>query len=294
MTSNNNPFNQEENQPLIGGSQQNQQIPPTNVENPGVLFGDRPKNFPRCRPTLHHNITTDFPEEKRTVIRRAYFGWYLHVFALFWNAVCLTAALAVGSVLGGFFIGLIAFLLGTLVSFYVYWCFYSAVRKQSGAYFVWWFILFAVQIGIEILYGIGIGSTGGGGFLMMIEAFSKNRIAIGVMCALNTGFFAGVTLYNLNLLRLGRNEYKSSGGNKAASKEIAQGAWNVAYDNRETIKQVAKDNKDVIKQVVVENKDTIISFAKDHKEDIARVAVDNKDTIWENREAIASVFDNQK
>lgn len=74
----------------------------------------------------------------------------------------------------------------------------------------------------------------------------------------------------------------------------AKDAFNVAYENKDAIKQFAKDNKDTIKQVVVENKDTIIQFAKDNKEDIARVAVENKDTIWENRDVLASVFEAPK
>ncbi len=51
------------------------------------------------------------------------------------------------------------------------------------------------------------------------------------------------------------------------------------------------DNKDTIKRVAVENKDAIIDFARENRETVARVAMDHKDTIWENRDVVASVFD---
>ena len=36
-----------------------------------------PKNWPRCRPIIYHDIRQDIPTpELQVVVRRAYWGWY--------------------------------------------------------------------------------------------------------------------------------------------------------------------------------------------------------------------------
>jgi len=74
------------------------------VNEQEFITGDRPKNFPPCRPCMRHNINVDIPERLRTMVRRGYFGWYFHIGLLAYNAICLTGALISGSsVLAGFF-----------------------------------------------------------------------------------------------------------------------------------------------------------------------------------------------
>lgn len=267
-----------------------------------LLLGERKKNFPRCYPVVHHNIALDIEPDKKAFVRKAYITWYVHAGALFWNFICLTGALVLGVTLTDFFYATAAFVLGVPISFYVYWFLYSAIRKNSASYFVLWFVCFTLQLIAEILYGIGV--FGGAGFLLMIKAFDDNT-GLGIMCVVS--FFSWILLgmWNGFFFVEARSYYSQLGGNRAASKEFSRGAVQVAYDNRDTIKQVAVDNKDTIKQVAYENKDVIIDFAKEHRQEIqqtaydnremvARVALENKDTIWENRDAVQEVFGNQK
>jgi len=240
---------------------------------------------------MHHNINNDIPPEKRQLVKRAYFGWFYHICCLAYNAICMTGALVVAETLAGFFYALIALLAGFFVSFFVYWLFYSALRKSSAAFFMLWFILFVIQIAADVWFAIGIVDYGSAGFILMTKAFSDGKVALGIMYAINVGIWAGLAIYSVVLFWHGRKEYSYLGGNRAATREFGKGAVNVAYENRETIKQFAVDNKDTIKQVVVENKDTIVEFAKEHRQEITQAVVDNKDTVWENREVIASVFD---
>jgi len=138
---------------------------------------------------------------------------------------------------------------------------------------------------------------------MMVYAFSDSRLVLGVLAAVSTCTWVGVFFFNLWIFYQARKEFKNLGGATAATKEFAKTSAQVAYENRGAVKQVIVENKDTIKKVVVENKDTIIDFAKEHKDDminfasenkemVARVAMENQDTIWENRDVVASVFDN--
>lgn len=56
-----------------------QQSQPSSYDNPPLVLPEvtgRPKNFPPCRPMVHHSIKTDIEPGKRMFIRKAYFGWY--------------------------------------------------------------------------------------------------------------------------------------------------------------------------------------------------------------------------
>eukprot|EP01114_Cavostelium_apophysatum_P001731 TRINITY_DN1150_c0_g1_i1.p1 TRINITY_DN1150_c0_g1~~TRINITY_DN1150_c0_g1_i1.p1 ORF type:complete len:291 (+),score=35.89 TRINITY_DN1150_c0_g1_i1:53-925(+) len=267
----------DESQPFLQGNQ--------------ALLGDRPKNWPRCRPIIHHRIHSDIVEEKRTMVRRAYFGWWMHSICLLWNFIAMCAALAIKEAnWGDFFISLAALILGTPVSFWVYWLFYSAVRKGSGANYTIWFCSFFLEIAFEILCAVGIPSTGAAGFILMVNAFKKPNVPIGILNAVSAAFWIGVVVYNIIIFNSGRRDYREVGGNKAAAREFGKAAVTVAYDNRDTIKQIAKDNKETIKRVAVENQDVIVDFAKENRGAIAKAVVNNKDVIYEHRDAVGTVF----
>jgi len=255
-----------------------------------AIYNERKNNFPPCKPMVYHDIQAEIPSEKRLLVKRAYFGWYVHAICLAFNFVCMFGALVKSAALIGFFISLVALLLGVPISFWVYWLFYSSLRKASPFYYCLWVCFFALQIGIEILYAIGIETTGGSGFMMMLTNFSKS-VVLGSMFAVCTFMWVAIAIYNIYFFNYARREYSAMGGNQAATREFGKVAVTAAYDNRDTLKQVAIDNKDTIKKVAVENKDTIIQFARDNRQEISRVAVENKDVIWENRDVVASVFD---
>jgi len=263
----------------------------------------RPKNFPPFKPCFHHNIKNDIEQDKRFVVQKTYFGWFFHCFCLLWNGVCMTALLAVNSAsVGSFFYALIALGAGVPLSFLIYWFFYSAIRKSSNGYMLLWFGCFAIQIGLEIIYAIGISSMGGAGFLEMAAEFKGGNLAVGVMLSLSFAAWVASALYSLWVLKLGRHEYQHLGGHRQAVRDVGRATAQVAYDNRETVKQVAYDNRETIKQVAYENKDTLVDFARQHRQEIqqvaydnrqtvARVAVENKDVIWDNRDTVSAVFD---
>eukprot|EP01119_Soliformovum_irregulare_P002541 TRINITY_DN12784_c0_g1_i1.p1 TRINITY_DN12784_c0_g1~~TRINITY_DN12784_c0_g1_i1.p1 ORF type:complete len:305 (+),score=78.73 TRINITY_DN12784_c0_g1_i1:132-1046(+) len=254
-------------------------------------IGEKKKNWPPCRPIIHHDISIDIAPSSRKFIRRAYVGWWFHSFALGWNAIALSGSLIMGEVVGGFFIGLAAFLVGVPASFIVYYVLYKALKQASAALFAMWFCLFGTQIILEIFFAIGSGGTGAAGIILMIETFNLSRMVLGIFIAISAVIWCLVALFNVLFIISARKEYSDMGGHKAAGKDFAKQSAQAAYDNRDAIKQVAIDNREVIVDFAKENKDVIIDFAKENREATGRLIMDNRDTIWENREVISEVFD---
>jgi len=268
----------------------------------GTDYDSRKPNFPPFRPCVHHNIEGEQPLQHRYFIKKAYFGWYYHSFALIYNFICIFGAVVKDEVsVGTFFIGLTILIAGVPVSFIVYWFLYSAVRKASAGLFLLWFIGFVIQICAEFIFGLGINGTGGAGFVLMIQSFNDNSLPLGVMFAIATFLWAALIVYNISYFFQARRVYQGLGGNKMAGREFTRQTASYAYENRDVIAQVVSDNKDTIKRVAVENKDAIVDFAKENRQEITQVAVenkqtvakvvmDNRDTIWQNQGVVDSVF----
>lgn len=265
---------------------------------------ERPNNFPPCKPMFHHNIKNDIPPEKRGFVRKAYVGWYIHASAICVNFLALSGGLIRLGELVGFFIAAGIVIFGLPISFWVYYRLYTALRKSSAFNFVLWFVLFFFQIGAAIFFGLGVSGYGGAGFFSMLNAFEKDMV-LGFFYCIATILWIASSVYGVYTFNLGRMEYSSLGGNKAASKEFGKNASQMAYENRDTIKQVAYENKDTIRDFAYENKDTIIEVAKENKGFIAdvmftpdnrdtnvkRVNMDNNDSVWENEDVVSQVFD---
>jgi len=278
------------NKPLVEGNQQE------------ALYGERVNNFPPCKPFIHHNIRFDIEPDKQQLVRRGYVGWWFHAFCLFFNFVVMLGAVTQKFSIGGFFVSAASMILGIPISFWVYWQFYKATRDNSAARYMFWFVLFFIQLLVTAFFAIGIASYGCAGFWLMVETFNDNNMALGILAAVSTFLWIAVAIYNAFIFYSARLAYKDAGGHKQAAKQMTTAGVKTAYDNRQVIGEVIRENKDTIKQVAIENKDTIIQFAKDNKDTIkqvalenkdaiARVAIENKDTVWENREVISSVFD---
>jgi len=265
--------------------------------------GDRVKNFPPCKPLVHHKINVDIAPEKRLFVRKAYVGWMFHSVCLTFNLIVCSGGLFTGELgIFSFLFALADFILGPTISFCVYYLLYRAIRTASAFFFVLWFAFFIGQLASELFFAIGLSSYGAAGFVLMISMFTDSKLILGVLAAISTFMWIGVFCYSLWVFYQARLEFKYLGGARAATKEFATRGAQAAYENRGLVKDVIIENKDAIKQAAVENKDVIINFAKEHKQEIlqvasenkdvvARVAMDNKDTIWENREVVSSVFD---
>jgi hypothetical protein len=187
---------------------------------------------------------------------------------------------------------LLVFLLPAV--FGIYMCLYTAARKKSSLSYCCFFMLFGALVIFLFLEAIGLPDWGGGGLMILIVIASddgrsvaaKVLIAMAMLCWLVA---AGYAVY---LALLVRKEYVSAGGLAGAGKEATKVGAQVAYDNRETIKQAAWEHRDEIKQVAIENKDVLIQAAKDNKQLVGDVAVqvarENPDLAWQAAMAAAS------
>jgi hypothetical protein len=183
---------------------------------------------------------------------------------------------------------LLVFLLPAV--FGIYMCLYSAARKKSSLWYCCFFLLFGALVVFLFLEAIGLPDWGGGGLMILIVIASdegrsvaaKVLISIAMLCWLVA---AG---YGVYLALLVRREYVSAGGLAGAGKEATKVGAQVAYDNRDTIKQAAWEHREEIKQVAIDNKDVIIQAAKDNKQLVADVARENPDLAWQAAMAAAS------
>jgi hypothetical protein len=264
---------------LPSEKQQIEKEPLVSNQNATLGFDPRPKNWPACKPVIHHDIANEIPKHHQTFIRQAYVGWYFHSFALFYNWICLFGGLIKGEGFLGFVYSLIALLLGFPVSLWVYWLAYSGVRKSSSFYFCLWFFFFILQIAAQIFFAIGVSNDGAAGLIMVIDAFGNSLIVLGVMYTISMIIWVGNIFYSIWIFNKARIVWNHFGGSEAAKKEFTQAAVQTAVDNKDTIIKVAKDNKETIKQVAIDNKDTVIQFAKDNRQTITKVAVENKDDL---------------
>jgi len=253
---------------------------------------DRVKNFPICKPLIHHSISTDIPSEKRLFVRKVYVGWWFHSGCLLWNFCVILGGLITNEVsLQGFLLSLADVVLGPIISCCVYFLLYRAIRTSSAFFFILWFAFFVSQVGAEIFFAIGLDSYGAAGFVLMVSTFSDNKIILGVLATISTFGWVGVSIYSLWIFYQARIHFKSLGGASAAGKEFAKRGVETVYENKDVIKQVAVENKDAIITFAKDHKEEILQMASDNKDVVQRVAMENQDAIWANRDVVASVFD---
>lgn len=226
------------------------------------VIGARPKNFPPCRPIFHHDIKNDIAPENRMFVKRSYFGWYMHCWCMAFSLICVLGGAIKGQSLAAFFYGLIILVLGVPCSFLCYWFLYSAARKRSAMYYVYWFITFSIQMGLEIFWLLGIPGWGSAGIINMIDAFERSTV-LGIFYTVAV-FSWTITLgYNIMLFNYGRKEFIQAGGSKQATREFGKAGGQLAYENRDTIKTVAADNKEFIAEVAYDNREFIAEVAVD-------------------------------
>ncbi len=60
------------------------------------------------------------------------------------------------------------------------------------------------------------------GFILMVDAFSKSQMILGILLAISTFIWISVAIYNIAYFFQARREFSSLGGAKAASKDFAR------------------------------------------------------------------------
>jgi len=260
----------------------------------------RKPNVPPCKPIFYHNLREMPTESAYRVVKKALQGWMGLAVVVVFNFVAMTALqyspytnmmmmLVDAGYATDWIVSLLLPVLLPAAVFGVYMCLYTAARKKSSLYYCCFFPMLALVLLVLVLEGIGAPNSGGGGLMKLIviggdagrSIVSKVLIAVSMVC-----WFVGVG-YVVWLGFLVRREYSGAGGLAAAGKEATRAGAQVAYDNREVIKETAWEHREQIKQVAVDNKDLIIQAAKDNKDLVVQVAREDPDFAWQAAMATA-------
>jgi len=185
-------------------------------------------NWPKCKPMIYHNIQEDFPEnDKKKLMKLAYFCWFLNCFCCAWNMICLLMAIfvpelsTVGSIVSDFVGSIIFCVLWIPLSFILWYrTLYKAVKQSKSSLFILFFITFTVQILLSILDAIGFWSSAAAGAISTIDVFTKNAVGIGICFAISTVAWISLTFLCVYIMRKVYSEFKSGGSVVKAKGEL--------------------------------------------------------------------------
>jgi hypothetical protein len=141
----------------------------------------KPKNWPKCKPILYHNIEAEVPTPNQPCCKAGYVCWMLSVASYIFNFIAVTIMFFMGTgSLACWFFSALATVIGVFCS---WWTWYSGLYKalQSrggtfayGKYFIHKGIFIGWAIWVVIAPPIGSSSCFVAGFFVMIDQFGLN------------------------------------------------------------------------------------------------------------------------
>eukprot|EP00039_Didymoeca_costata_P024587 m.10761 g.10761 ORF g.10761 m.10761 type:complete len:348 (+) comp4315_c0_seq1:1278-2321(+) len=152
----------------------------------------RPNNWPPfpegcpnywcCKPCFHHDFVGEIPEWGYRVTKRVYQCWVMYFVCLFWNMICMMAALDCKDcdkpVLSVVLSILYFFVFGPLSYLCWFQPLYQAMRKDSSLRFAWFFLSFAFQFMVAVYFSIGMPGSGASGIWVSSVASKDEASAI--------------------------------------------------------------------------------------------------------------------
>lgn len=198
-----------------------------------ALPGDRTPNWPKCKPLVFHSIAEDIPAGSQRMVRMTYYGWYLLGLAYVFNWVALMVVLiddfdGAGNTSLSFGLATLMMVIGIPISFAGWYRpLYHGARSGKSSLFLWFFFTFGIHILLCLFWALGIPSTGSGGFIIGLKAFSKDASTSGAFCL--TGTFVWMTnvvygvirIYKAHQVYLGRGLSSSSAKREVAATAAA-------------------------------------------------------------------------
>ncbi|EDQ84443.1 uncharacterized protein MONBRDRAFT_34705 [Monosiga brevicollis MX1] len=176
-------------------------------------------NFPQwmrnslIKPCFHLDIKTEIPVLGQRITRISYYAWLLLLLTVFWNMICMLAALAGHAKNKGQSAGLsVAYLFICGPAGYMCWfqTLYTAFRKDSSLRFGWFFLVMGCQAIISIIFSIGIPGWGSAGVWVSIETIDDNAAA-GILSFTGAGLWIFNSLLHVYILRRVLKAYRMAG-----------------------------------------------------------------------------------
>jgi len=187
----------------------------------------RVNNFPPCKPLVHQNIAEDMPTDAtKSMVRRAFIGWFATLVAFLWNLIMLLSALIARggtSYITGFILSIVYIIFAYPISFFIFRLLYQAARKGKPSLYVMYFIFIWFEMATWAFYAVGIYQYGGGGFFAMLDSFKSSKVVgvFGVICFV---VWVLLIIFHFFIFVLARIQYGKVGGLQQAKKEAKSAA----------------------------------------------------------------------
>ncbi|KAF5729746.1 hypothetical protein HS088_TW20G00110 [Tripterygium wilfordii] len=162
------------------------------------------KNWPPYFPIIHHDITNEIPIHAQRMQYLAFASWLGIHLCLVFNIVAVMVAWIKGGGVKIFFLAVIYALLGSPLS-YVLWYrpLYRAVRTDSSLNFWWFFLFYALHIAFCIFAAVAPPIFFNGksltGILPTVDAFGHS-ILVGVFYIVGFALFCFESILSLAII----------------------------------------------------------------------------------------------
>uniref|UniRef100_J3LG44 Secretory carrier-associated membrane protein n=1 Tax=Oryza brachyantha TaxID=4533 RepID=J3LG44_ORYBR len=166
------------------------------LKSAGVPMED--KNWPPFFPIIHHDIANEIPANAQKLQYLAFASWLGIVLCLFWNFIAVIVCWIRGGDSKLFFLATIYGMLGTPLSYLMWYRpLYRAMRTDSAFSFGWFFLCYMLHIAFCVFAAIAPPVIFRGksltGILAAIDTFSDHAI-VGIF------YFVGFALFCLETL----------------------------------------------------------------------------------------------
>lgn len=202
-----------------------------------------PIRFLCFRPIFRNAIAEDMERDNVQRFMRFYWGgWYVTSVCFILNFASVIAGTVISSAdaIGGVFLALAYMIIGIPVSLGIYRVLYRGARRGKASLYFLWFILIWISIIAMSFFAVGLVQFGGGGFILMINGFRNENVAIGVIALISCVCWVFMAVWHFYIFILARIEYGNLGGFLAAKKETAKAATQEALNHPELLKEGAK------------------------------------------------------
>lgn len=198
--------------------------------------GPNPNNWPPLpsfvpfQPCFYMDIEVEIPTEFQRTVTHAYYLWMAYLLTLMLNVLGALVYMFWGFAdpnitgIGIFLLSLLQLAIFTPCSFLCWYRpLYKAFKSDSSVSFVVFFACMFVQIGLGIIFALGINNWSCG-WINMVHQFSNDAIFAGIVMLLPTLGFTGCAVVMILLLMKVHSLYRSSGASFAkAQQEFSTG-----------------------------------------------------------------------
>jgi len=198
----------------------------------------KPKNWPRCKPILYHDIQAEVPTPLQPLCKAGYVLWMLSISAYLFNFIAVTIMFFMGTgTLACWFFAALATVIGIFCSWWtVYSNLYRAVQTVGGTwaygkYMIHQAIFVVWTVWVVIAPPIGTSSCFVAGVFVMIDQFSgggTKGATGGILGIINIAIWGLVSFLAIYVLLWAFRIWRRGGGLEELQQQQRQMSNNVS------------------------------------------------------------------